>query len=420
MSIQESSLPICKYCLEALHNEFEKFHEAHADCSKEFSSCESSSKSFLDQIHKSLPKHTLKLFLEPKINLKTLGMFSHSQLEHMQKKISSIVSTGSPDEPCIIILFHSSNVAYIYINQLDLFPGELFDLASLLYLQVIFTPAFTGMDSFSLANFQNLLCLDLTLQSNIKFPTITYGGKHEKLKFLRLVQPSTNSNTHVPDGIESCSELETLLLHIPIDEYPTSLCYLSKLQSLRIEGSRKNWKLIIPNTIVNLTSLHTLEIISEIRQDQVSQNESDEILENINSVEVTNVTVEDRLLNLETFFLQGFALGYDEFFPIVLGKKMHNLTITICDLDEISEEFIIFENLKELNLNNNRINIIPSFFRRTGVKTVHISNNKLTDITNLNNRKIEFIDVSNNLLESVPEKLMAKKKLQINLEGNKL
>lgn len=425
MSSRESkktteTLPKCKYCLEDLQNEFEKYHSVHSDCSKEFSSCESSYEKFLDQIQKSLPNHTLKLYIEPKINLKTLGMFSQSQLDRMRSKISSIASTGSPDEPCIIILFHGSELAYLYINQLDLFPEELFELTSLLYLEIQFSPAFTGMESFSLANFPNLLHLNLTIQSNCKFPTITYGGKHQRLKFLQLTQSTTNSNTKIPDGIESCLELESLVLNIPVDEFPRSLCYLPKLQFLHIEGTRKNWKLTLPNTIVNLANLQTLEIISHPTNDKKDQNKSDEILEDINSIEVTNITVEIRLLTIEKLILQGFALGYDEFFPILVGKKIHKLTITYCDLDEISEEFIIFENLKELDLSNNRIEFIPDFLKFTSIKSIHISNNKITDVSNLFNRKIKLIDASNNLIESVPDKLKNKRNVQLILEGNKL
>ncbi len=422
MSSDGSSISNCKYCLDELENSFEKFHEAHTECTKQFNECLAKFEPLTDRILEVLPNHIIKLFLEPKINLKNLGSFSHSQFQHLQNKLIKIASEFSSTDQFIIILFHSSEIGFIVCNQIDSLPNFLFDLKSLLYLGVTFTTNFSGLDEFSLAFFPNLLCLDLTLQTNHPFPRILNGGNQKSLKYLKLTQPPTNPNIQVPDGIESCLDLEILTLDIPLTEYPLSLCYLSKLHSLRITGSIKNWKVIFPNSMVNLTSLQSLELISKIIPYKTDEDDEQELLENINSIEVINVTVEDRLLNLHTLLVQGFTFGYDEFFPILNARRLDKLAIIYCDLDEISEEFVIFESLKELNLSNNRIEEIPDFIRRLGyVQNIHIEHNRVKDLTNLCRiNRIQFIDASHNIIEVVPEHLISKKKIQVNLNDNKI
>lgn len=422
MSSEKSSTKYCKYCFEELENEFEKFHDAHNDCDKQFNECMMKFESFIDKIVDILPDHTFKIFLEPKINMKTLGSFSYNQFEHIQNKISKISSEFSTSDKFIIILFHNSEIAYIVCNQVNIIPEFVFELKSLLYLGLTFTSKFTGLDEFSLTLFPTLLCLDITLQTDHIFPRITNGGKHKSLKALKLTQPPSSPNVKIPDGIESCLDLEVLTLDIPFTEYPLSLCYLSKLQALRISGSKPNWKLTIPNSFVNLTSLQSLQIISNVKPYELNKNEPDELLENINSIEVENVSVEDRILSLQTIVIQGFPFGYDEIFPILNPRKISKLSLIYCDLDEIPEDFIIFESLKELDLSFNRIEEIPEYVRRIGsIQKFYIDHNKITDLTNICRiNRIHFINASHNLIEKVPDQLIAKKKIKVILNNNKI
>lgn len=422
MADSESSEAFCTYCLDPLLNEFEKFHKAHTDCTKEFEASQEKHAATLDLIEKTYPDHEFYLFLEPKMNLKTLGMFSQSQFDHIQAKLARISAQHKPGDKFLIVFFHSSEIAMVVLNQIDKLPDFLFSFHSLLYLGVRFTSTAPQLETFSLIDFPDLLCLDITILADYPFPTITSSGKPIKLKFLKLTQLESNKNTKVPDGIESCHDLELLQLDIPIDEYPTSLCYLSKLRSLEITGTRSNWELLIPNTIVNLTSLHTLRVRSLVKPQNIDANQSEALLENINTLELTNITVEHQVLNLQTYQIEGFVMGYDELFPILQGKKLTEISITHCDLDEVSEEFIIFESLKKLDLSFNRITEIPDIIRRFGsIETLAISHNKISDITPLTRMyKIRSIDASYNNIETVPEKLVTKKKISLNLEGNTL
>lgn len=422
MADSESSEAFCTYCLDPLLNEFEKFHKAHTDCTKEFEASQEKHADTLDLIEKTYPNHEFYLFLEPKMNLKTLGMFSQSQFDHIQNKIARISAQHTPDDKFLIVFFHSSEIAMVVLNQIDKLPDFLFSFHSLLYLGVRFTSTAPQMDTFTLIDFPDLLCLDLTLEANSPFPILTSSGKPIKLKFLKLTQLESNTNTRVSDGIESCHDLELLHLDIPLDEYPTSLCYLSKLHSLEITGTRTNWQLLIPNTIVNLSSLQKLRIQSLVQPQPIDTDQSEELLENINTLELTNITAEHRVLNLQILHIEGFAMGYDELFPLLHGKKLSEISITHCDLDEISEEFIIFENLKKLDLSYNRITKIPDIIRHFGsIETLNLSNNKISDISPLSRMsKLRSIDASNNQIENVPEKLVAKKKISLFLDGNNL
>ena len=174
--------------------------------------------------------------------------------------------------------------------------------------------------------------------------------------------------------------------------------------------------------MVNLSKLEDLRIFSSTKPVLKTDNESNVQITNINSIELTNITVEQKSLNLHKFHIEGFTLGYDEIFPILNAKKMSELSIIHCDIEEMSEELIIFEGLKRLDLSYNRITQIPETVRLLpGIEYINISHNKLTDFTNLCYiNRIHEIDVSYNLVESLPSKLIAKKKLQINYEGNNL
>ena len=422
MPDSDSKHLFCKYCLEGLQNEFEKFHEAHSSCSKEFEKFNARYEPFVSQIQELFPDHEIKLFLEPKINLRTLRMFSHSQLLHIQDKLSKLSAESSPHDKFIIILFHRSELAYIILNQIDYIPDFLLTIESLLYLSITLSPACPFIDQILLKNLPNLLCLEIILTAEYSFPKIISTFNKNQIKYLKLRQSSSNPNNFVPDGIESCRDLEILILDIPLDEFPTSLCYLSKLRSLHISGSKINWKLIVPNTMVNLSKLEDLRIFSHTKPVHKTDNESKMQITNINSIELTNITVEQKSLNLQKLHIEGFALGYDEIFPILNAKRMNELSIIHCDVDEISEEFIIFEGLKKLDFSHNRIAQIPDFIRLLGsIEYINISYNKLVDFTNLCHiNRINEIDVSYNLVESFPSKLITKKKLQINFVGNNL
>ena len=135
MSDSEPSEIFCQYCLEALDSEFEKYHQAHTDCTKDFEASQIKHTESLNIIEQILPDHEFYLFLEPKSNLKTLGMFSQSQFHHIQQKLSKISSQHTPDDKFIIVLFHNSEIAFVVLNQVESLPDFLFTFNSL-YLQL--------------------------------------------------------------------------------------------------------------------------------------------------------------------------------------------------------------------------------------------------------------------------------------------
>ena len=123
--MSDSNQFICKYCLAPLLNEFEKYHEAHTSCSKEFEKVQTKYSDFFDQLEHELLGYEIVLYIEPKLNLKILNMFSLAQVKGLQIKIDKISSGFTSSSKFVILMVHNADLIHVVCNQINSLPPNI-------------------------------------------------------------------------------------------------------------------------------------------------------------------------------------------------------------------------------------------------------------------------------------------------------
>lgn len=417
-----SSEPYCKYCRLELVNEEDISNEAHAICTQEVERYKLDDSLFLSQLSTFYPDHEIRMYLIPGLTFEKASKFSYQKIISLEDTLDLYRSQFSEQFKFIILVLDNTNKAVaLDLYNVNSIPETIFARNNLLYLSITCSEEADLLEPFEIDSMTNLAGLSIISSSKHPFPTIRNRSGKCPMKFLSLTHIGPYASTSVPDGIESLLSLEVLDLDFPLKEYPTSLCYLPSLRLLRISSSVTPWDLVIPNTIVNLKNLQGLQLVST---SSTQSNESN-VLNSVNSIEVVNKTVESKVLNLESYLVQGFALGFDELYILFHPKKLLQLFLNLCHIDNPSNEMLMFINLQTLDLGFNRLEKIPSFIRTyKHLQEVALNDNLITDFTDvLKIRSLSVINLENNKISVFPDDVVRPRKkrfTKINLKGNNL
>lgn len=419
MSDPDIEKSYCKFCRLELHSSNDISLGFHQSCENEVEAYSSSETMMLSQLINFFPDHELKIYVDSHFPFTDAKKVSYNDIESLQQRLNLYQTQFSSKSKFIIMILFNRQIVALHINDVNTFPEFILTMQSLRYLTIHFLQNSEKCESISVDNLSSLIGLTILSNSHQPFPIIRNKSGSSTLKYLALKHFGPQWVTTVPDGIESLHKLEILVLEFPLKEYPTSLCYLPKLQFLRLFSTKTNWNIVIPNTIVNLRQLRAMQIEGS----EPDTNEKTDMIETVNSIELHNVTVEDKLLPLDTLFITSFALGYDELFPILAFRRLHQLFLINNHIDEISDELLIFVNLIRLDLSFNDIKFIPEKFQwAKKLREIYLANNKLTDFETLCLiRHISIIDVQENNISEFPLKIVKKRIKQfelIDIQGN--
>ena len=410
----------CKYCRLELLDSKEKSNEYHDSCFHEIEKYSSDNSNFLKQFYEFLPEHEVVMYLEKDTSFTSFGRFSYNKFHRFEQKLQLYHNQFDNNSKICIICLSKNNFISLLITELEYLPQFILNIGSLRYLSISFTKKSTAIAKLDLSHLKNLLALTITTSATLPFPRIHTPFQQSRIKFLQISHCGPNNIFTIPDGIESLFKLEILIIDGSIKEYPLSLCYLPKLRYLKLTNSHSNWHLSIPNSIVNLRQLQGLQIIG-----QVEKSGSHAVLKQVNSIEISFISVEKDDFHLKSLYVNGFALGYDELFSIIEPNKLQELYFITCAIDSISDELLAFHNVKHLDLSYNKIQEIPHFMQfLKNLENFNLENNCIKDFEILCNLgKIKQINLQNNAIENLPIESIQKNRRKfslIDLRGNNL
>lgn len=417
-----SSTPYCKYCRLELQEDTDIENDAHINCLKAIEQFKADDSQFLTQLASFYPDHEIKIYLIPALTFEKSRNFSYQKIMSLEDTLDLYRSQFSDQENFIILIVDNKNsTVALDLYNINSLPEVIFARDSLLYLSITCSEVADPLETLELDSMTNLAGLSITSFSQHPFPTIRNRSGSCKMKYLALTSLGSQPVTAVPDGIESLVDLEVMDLDFPLKEYPTSLCYLPTLRLLRISSSFTPWNLVIPNTIVNLKNLEGLQFVATTS----SQSNDSAIVNSVNSIEVVNKTVERNVINLQSYLVHGFVFGFDELFIHFHPKKLLQLFLNQCHIDNPSNEMLMFINLQTLDLGFNRIREIPSWIKTyKRLQEVDLNDNLLTEFTEvLKIRSVSIINLENNNIEVFPDEVVKprqKRYTKIILKGNKL
>lgn len=110
-------------------------------------------------------------------------------------------------------------------------------------------------------------------------------------------------------------------------------------------------------------------------------------------------------------------------------NKLEMLTLSGCNLTRVPIELVTMPRLEYLDLSHNHIQTLPYELSWSGMHSIKLNNNQIKEIDNLPYQTLTYVDVSNNLVEELPKKLIGfllvndmfnPKEQHIKLAGNQL
>ncbi|CAF0867503.1 unnamed protein product, partial [Didymodactylos carnosus] len=283
------------------------------------------------------------------------------------------------------------------------------------------TPDFSKQDNDREAWWNRMPLKSLDLSSNL---LKTLPDSIGDLSYLVVLNLQNNQLEKIPDTIRTLLELEKLILsQNNLSVLPDGLFYISSLLTLNLSGNHLQK---LSNKIGDLSYLQELDL---------SQNEFESFPKQIGYLtKLTKLNVSKNRLNS---------------IPNEIGA-LYNLRSFEINHNQITQLPISFGdliNLEEFYCNSNRLSQFPCFAQCAKLKEIHLADNQLTQIDNvqlepllslisLNIRgnkisilpeqicllpNLERLDVTNNNLADLPSQIALNKKMKcISIIGNPL
>lgn len=352
------------------------------------------------------------------------GLFQLKNLEYLN--ISSNNIGAIPPE-----LKNLKNLKYLYIDGKTIIPKEISELTKLELLNIggYYSDREGKPDLLLLEDITNLVNLkELNISTEVSTIPLSFANlKNLEKLTLMMVGP-----IEIADVFGSLDKLESISIsekvsggsatRVPV-EFPASFGKLPNLTSLRLGGFKIDK---IGNVIGKLPELKTLDISNcDISELPISIGLS-ENLSSLSIFQANNLKKLPKEIN-KLIRLERLTIGNTELqeIPDISNlQKLKTLNITNSKLSKLHSSIGKLTNLERVSLSSGNLTELPKEIGDVPyLSSLHVSDNKLKALPKElgNCLLLDDIDFSKNVLKSIPDELTRCRKMRsININENEL